>query len=170
MAGTRNKILLLCLAGLVSFLPACGQQTLEKKLEDLYQQTVPLVQPSDLAQWKTNPHSLVLLDIRSADEYQVSHIDGARFIDYDSFQKDDVAHLPKSSRVVVYCSVGYRSERVGEKMQDMGFEVYNLYGGIFQWKNQGYQVVNNHNQPTDSVHAYNRQWGQWLKNGIKIYD
>ena len=73
--------------------------------------------------------------------------------------------------MVVYCSVGYRSERIGEKMQKMGFEnVSNLYGGIFDWKNQGNTVINLNQEPTDSVHTYNRNWSQWLYNGIKVYD
>ena len=152
-------------------LPACGQETLEKKLELLYNNSVPLIQPAELERWTSREDSLIILDTRSASEYQVSHIRNARFIDYDSFDTSMISDLPKSSKVVVYCSVGYRSERVGEKLKAQGFEeVYNLYGGIFQWKNHGYTVVNNENQPTDSVHAYNKLWGQWLKKGIKVYD
>jgi 3-mercaptopyruvate sulfurtransferase SseA len=70
----------------------------------------------------------------------------------------------------VYCSVGYRSERVGEKLQKLGYQnVYNIYGGIFEWKNEGMQVVNRQNQPTDSVHTYNKNWSKWLLKGVKVY-
>ncbi len=162
---------LLYLLGSFFFFPACGQQSLEKKLESLYQNTVPLVQPEQLKKWQLSGKQLVLLDIRSPKDYQVSHLRGAALIDYESYNSDNISYIPKSSTVVVYCSVGYRSERVGEKMKELGFqEVYNLYGGIFQWKNQGNPVVNNKNQVTDSVHAYSRKWGQWLKQGIKVYD
>ena len=162
---------LLYLLTSLGVLPACGQQTMEKKLELLYKNTVPLIQPAELEQWASDQGALIILDTRSAAEYQVSHIRDARFIDYDTFDASVVSDLPKSSKVVVYCSVGYRSERVGEKMKQLGFEqVYNLYGGIFQWKNQGYTVVDRENQPTDSVHAYNKLWGKWLKTGIKVYD
>ena len=153
------------------FLPACGQQSLEEKLESIYRHTVPLVQPEQLENWQVSGKELILLDIRSPKEYQVSHLKGAELIDYESFDPGIIAHISKTSTVVVYCSVGYRSERVGEKLKELGFqEVYNLYGGIFQWKNQGNPVVNDKNQPTDSVHAYNRSWGKYLKQGIKIYD
>ncbi len=162
---------LLYLIGSFFFFPACGQQSLEKKLESLYQNTVPLVQPEELENWQLSGKQLVLLDIRSPEEYQVSHLNGAELIDYETFDPGSISHISKSSTVVVYCSVGYRSERVGEKMNELGFqEVYNLYGGIFQWKNQGHPVVNDENQPTDSVHAYNRNWGKYLNKGIKVYD
>lgn len=162
---------ILYLIGSFGFLPACGQQGLESKLESLYQQTIPLIQPEELEKWNQEGKPLILLDTRSPAEYRVSHIKGAEFVDFETFDTSMISHLPESSTIVIYCSVGYRSERVGEKMKELGFqEVYNLYGGIFNWKNKGHTVVNSQNQPTDSVHAYNRLWGQWLKRGIKVYD
>ncbi|MDH3709079.1 MAG: rhodanese-like domain-containing protein [Cyclobacteriaceae bacterium] len=151
--------------------PACAQQTLEERLESLYHHTVPLVYPAEFSSWQSGQNNLVVLDIRSAEEYQVSHIPGAQLIDYEEFTSQDVTHLAREGKVVVYCSVGYRSERIGEKMQELGFkEVYNLYGGIFEWKNQGHQVIDPQGQPTDSVHTYNKNWSRWLEKGIKVYD
>ncbi len=162
---------LLYLLGSFFFFPACGQQSLEKKLESMYRHTVPLIQPEQLENWQISGKELILLDIRSPKEYQVSHLKGAELVVYKTFDPGNISHISKTSTVVVYCSVGYRSERVGEKMKELGFkEVYNLYGGIFQWKNQGHPVVNSYNQITDSVHVYNRIWGQWLKQGTKVYD
>ena len=100
----------------------------------------------------------------------MSHIDGALLIDYDQFDPQMVVDYDRSKPVVVYCSVGYRSERIGEKLQEMGFEnVVNLYGGIFQWKNEGFEVVDKAGDTTNLVHTYNRRWGKWLTNGEKIY-
>lgn len=148
-------------------LSACGQQTFEEKLESLYKNTVPLIKAEELSDKK----NVVLLDIRSPEEYEVSHLEGAVMVDYDRFSKNDVKEIKKDQEVIVYCSVGYRSERIGEKLQKMGFKnVKNLYGGIFDWKNKDLLVVNQYNQPTDSVHTYNRAWSKWLKNGIKVYE
>lgn len=148
---------------------ACSQTTYDEKLKSLYKNTVPIIESEQLEEL-TGGKDLVILDIRSKEEYEVSHIPGAIFIDFDSFNDDDVAAISNSSKVVVYCSVGYRSERIGEKMLELGFEnVYNLYGGIFQWKNEGREIVNNHQTATDSVHTYNKKWSQWLQNGIKVY-
>ena len=67
--------------------------------------------------------------------------------------------------------MGYRSEKISEQLLDAGYtDVANLYGGIFEWKNQNQKVVNMDGQTTESVHAYNRTWGIWLKNGEKVYD
>ena len=89
---------------------------------------------------------------------------------YDNFQEDLLSKLDKEKPVVVYCSVGYRSERIGERMQKAGFTaVYNLYGGIFQWTNEGNKVENTHGKPTAKVHGYNKNWSQWIFKGEKVY-
>ena len=118
-----------------------------------------------------NNKDIIILDTRSIEEYNVSHIKNAKFIDYDSFSPEMVAGLDKNKEVVVYCSVGYRSEKIGEQLKDIGFtNVNNLYGGIFQWKNKGNSVITNSAQTTDSVHTYNKNWSKWLINGVKVYE
>ena len=166
---TRAHSLIIFLLGLV-WVPACGQKTFDEKMKSLYKNTVPTIKSDELKLLKEKGEVYVL-DTREAEEFKVSHIPGARLVGYDEFNKEFLSDIPKDAQVVVYCSVGYRSERIGEKMQKMGFEnVNNLYGGIFDWKNQG-NTVNNLNQlPTDSVHTYNRNWSQWLYNGVKVYD
>lgn len=139
-------------------------------LDALYSHTVPVIKSSTLDSLMNHDQKPILLDIRSHDEFEVSHLQGARLIPYDNFRKNEVEKLPKSMPVVVYCAVGYRSEKIGEALLDMGFtNVRNLHGGIFQWKNEGFEVVNNYNSPTDSVHAYNKNWGKWLKSGVKVF-
>ena len=72
--------------------------------------------------------------------------------------------------MVVYCTVGYRSERIGEKLQKMGFQdVHNLYGGITEWVNQGHKVVDPEGNETPKVHTYSKDWGKWLKEGEKVW-
>lgn len=161
--------ILLLLLGLA--FSACSQQTFEEKLQSLYNNTVPRLQPSELHQkLEKKPDSLYVLDSRAKEEYQISHIPNAKWIGYDNLQKEKLQAIPKDASVILYCSVGYRSEKVGEKLQKWGYSnVYNLHGSIFKWKNQGYQVYNNAGQPTDSVHAYSKKWSQWLKKGTAVY-
>ncbi len=150
-----------------SILTVYSQKTFDEKMNSLYKRTVPLIGTLELKE-KSN---VILLDTRSPEEFEVSHIEGAQMIDYDNFKKTDVKNIDKNAEVIVYCSVGYRSERIGEKMQKMGFtNVKNLYGGIFDWKNQDQEVLNKKDQPTDSIHTYNRAWSQWLYKGIKVYE
>ncbi len=155
------------LLSLSIIITACGQQTFDEKMNSLYKRTVPLIKASEL-KGKSN---VILLDTRSPKEFDVSHIEGARMIDYDNFKKADVKNIDKNAEVIVYCSVGYRSERIGERLQEMGFtNVKNLYGGIFDWKNQNLEILNKNEQSTDSVHTYNKAWSRWLYKGVKVYE
>jgi rhodanese-related sulfurtransferase len=68
--------------------------------------------------------------------------------------------IDKNTPIVVYCSIGVRSEKIGELIKVRIQNVYNLYGGIFEYKNEEEKVVNNQNKVTDSVHTYNKRWSE----------
>ena len=81
-----------------------------------------------------------------------------------------ITSLPKNTPIVIYCSVGYRSEKVTEKLIENGFtNVKNLYGGIFEWVNEENLIVDQKNNKTDKIHPFNNDWGKWLTKGIKSY-
>jgi Rhodanese-related sulfurtransferase len=68
-------------------------------------------------------HSLgtvTVLDAREPQEYTVSHIAGAINCGYDGFDLSKLEGLDKSRPVVVYCSIGYRSEKVAQKLKKSG--------------------------------------------------
>lgn len=133
-----------------------------EKLEELYKHTVDLIQPADLAK-KIGNKSLYILDTRSDAEYNTSHIKSARFVSYNTFKLSMVKDIPKDAQIVLYCSVGWRSERIGEKLKKAGYSnVSNLYGGIFEWVNQGNKVYNAEGE-TKLVHAYSKEWAKWIK-------
>jgi len=144
------------------------QQDFDNMLSKMYRQSVPLIHAEELKPEELDQY--VILDTREWNEYQVSHIPGAQWAGYDHFQSQVLNNVSKDKPILVYCSVGYRSERIGEKLKKMGYQdVRNLYGGIFDWKNKGGTVVNSHEMPTDSVHTYNKRWSQWLFKGVKVY-
>ncbi|MBO0949450.1 rhodanese-like domain-containing protein [Fibrella forsythiae] len=152
-------------------LPAVAQRTISKPfgvmVDALIKESVPVVTCNELKQM---PDAL-LFDAREKREYAVSHLPKARWIGYDDFELSRVAGVPKTAPVVVYCSVGYRSEKVGEKLKAAGFtNVRNLYGSLFEWVNQGNPVVDSTGKPTRRVHAYSRTWGIWLNRGEKVYE
>ncbi len=143
----------------------------EQQLKLLYKNTVPVISAANLNQMLKQKSPVYLVDARSPREFAVSHLPGAQFVNHETFQISQVKNIPKNARVVVYCSVGVRSEQVGEKLKKAGYQqVQNLYGGIFSWKNEGFPVVNNRQEPTDSVHTYNKYWSVWLRNGVKVYE
>ncbi|PRY07394.1 rhodanese-related sulfurtransferase [Pontibacter ummariensis] len=154
-------------------LQACSQPTNKAYallLKSLYDNTVPQIKPEKLYQLLEQKHQLLLLDTRSTKEFAVSHMKGARQVDPATFQPTELGKEAKDKLVVVYCSVGYRSERVGEKLQQAGFtNVLNLYGGLFEWVNRGFPVYNRAGV-TQQVHAYSELWGMWLQKGEKVYD
>lgn len=136
-------------------------------LDGMYSYTVPLISPKDLMEKGAKQY--LILDTREKGEFKVSHLPNAMCVGYDNFNADLIKDTPKDQPILVYCSVGYRSERIGEKLQEMGFKhVYNLYGGIFNWTNQGEKVVDDAATPTQNVHGYNREWSQWIFKGKKV--
>jgi len=166
--GKKIFSLAAALIGLVCF-ASFGQNDFDNKLKSLYKNTVPLIHREALEKELSNKN-VIIIDTRSAEEFQISHLSGALFLDYDSFNPEKINNINKNSKIIVYCSVGYRSERIGERLFKLGFkDVSNLYGGIFDWINNGNPVVNASGIRTDSVHTYNKEWSRWVKRGVKIY-
>jgi rhodanese-related sulfurtransferase len=126
---------------------------------------VESITPEALAQWLQDPSKIqpVLLDARSAAEYEVSHLWHARRIDPDSPDLSALANVSFETPLVVYCAVGYRSAALASRLLQAGFyRVYNLEGSIFQWVNEGRKVYKDE-QITTVVHPYNWLWGKLLK-------
>jgi rhodanese-related sulfurtransferase len=106
-----------------------------------------------------------ILDAREPKEYAVSHIEGAVNCGFDHADLHSLDTLPKNQPILVYCSIGYRSEKIARKLRKKGFKnVSNLYGSIFEWVNRGYPVVDSDGQPTQKIHTYNKSWGKWVDN------
>jgi rhodanese-related sulfurtransferase len=167
------------LAG-TSLLCACEQRTADEKagpsrayaglLRTLYRNTVPLVSATELAQQLSAPTAPLLLDVRTPAEFRVSHVKGARFVNADSLATARLVGVDRNQPVVVYCSVGYRSERLGERLHALGFrQVHNVYGGIFEWVNEGRPVYNARGL-TQDIHPYSALWSPWLERGRQVYE
>jgi rhodanese-related sulfurtransferase len=160
--------LLPLLAGISCSQAQVSESDFHTMLEGLYRYTVPQVRTTDLAGLSNSDP--LFLDTREPEEYAISHIPGARCVGFDDVDLGTVKDLPRDQPIVVYCSVGYRSERIGEKLQEMGFtEVKNLYGGIFDWMQQGQPVVDAEGKPTMNIHTYNRSWSKWAFTGNKMW-
>lgn len=148
-----------------------GQNSLNKLLNELNRNNVPYISVATLASLINN---VIVLDAREIKEYKVSHLKNAICVGYDNFDVNKTTtYLPndKSAKIVVYCSLGIRSEIIANKLIKKGFtNVYNLYGGIFEWKNNNFQVVDTLGNNTEKVHTFNKNWSRWLKKGNKVYD
>lgn len=80
-----------------------------------------------------------ILDVRTPDEYQEEHLAGAQQLDFLNTEAFDAAikQLDKSHTYYVYCRSGKRSHHACMKMQKLGFKVFDMEGGILNWKKLG---------------------------------
>lgn len=109
----------------------------------------------------------VFLDARELDEYTVSHLPNAIHIGYQTINYSVLKDMAKNTPIVVYCTVGYRSERIANKLREKGYdEVYNLYGSLYAWKLAGYPIVDANGKPTERIHTYNKKWGSLVPDTI----
>ncbi len=136
-------------------------------LKGLLKRDVPEVDPQKASQIQ---EQVVFIDTRSRGEFEVSHIRNAIWVGYDDFDISRMQGIGKNTKIIAYCSVGARSEKITRQLLALGYsDVSNLYGGVFEWVNQEKALYNEKNETTEKVHAYNKTWGIWLNKGQKVY-
>lgn len=134
----------------------------KKKIDSYIDYSVPIITVEEL---KDQTKDYLILDIRERKEYDTSHLCDAVFIGYKDPDFTHLKDIDKSQPIVVYCSIGYRSEKIGKRLLENGFtNVRNLYGSIFEWANQGQPIYNINEEVTDKIHTYNRKWSKWMVN------
>jgi len=102
--------------------------------------TYDKIDVDEFAQKLASISNAQLVDVRTPEEFQQGHIEGANNIDFrqSDFEKN-IAQLNKDQAVLVYCKSGGRSGRSMKAFKNLGFvEVYDLNGGYNAWsaKNQ----------------------------------
>ena len=114
---------------------------------------VPDIAPADaLALWRQD--KAVFVDARPEAERAVSTLPGA--VTEAAFLADPARFAGKT--VVVYCTVGYRSGLLTQKLDKQGAAAVNLAGGILGWLHAGGPILDAAGQPTKRVHVYGRTW------------
>lgn len=94
----------------------------------------------------------ILVDVRPAEERSVSTVPG-------SITRAEFEAMDRGDRVViVYCTIGYRSARYAEKLQEQGVRVLNMKGSILSWVDAGLPLVDAEGKPTRRVHTYAKKW------------
>jgi rhodanese-related sulfurtransferase len=109
----------------------------------------------------------VLLDVRTQEEWDVSHLPGARRVDPQSTADTAAAGISRDTPVVTYCAIGFRSAELTQRLQAAGFtDVQNLEGSIFQWANEHRPLVREGERVT-VVHPYDALWGRLLAKEVR---
>lgn len=121
--------------------------------------------------------SAVVFDVRTPEEYAVSHLEGAINVDPGLTAAaflSRYADATKGKAAVFYCSVGVRSSKLAQRVTP-GLKVagvsnvVNLKGGIFYWHGENRPLVDGRG-PTDLVHGYDSSWGKLVKRQDKVQD
>lgn len=160
-------------AALLHATPAIAEQQsklgeIEAKVRAIYS-AIPHMSSEEFAALEASGEPIVLLDARSKDEFAVSHLPGARYVDPGiwkwSFRNTFAPDL-KGKKVVVYCAVGARSSSLASRIADIAKEagatgIYNLEGGIFRWHNEGRPLVGPNGQ-TAEIHPYDENNSQLI--------
>lgn len=165
----KTSLYFLFLLFFVNF--ATGQKSLNKLLKTHNSLSIPYISVDELRMLQIND-SVVILDAREPNEFQVSHIVASKNVGYNNFSSEEkqLQKMNKNTAIVIYCSVGIRSEQIGEKLKKAGFiNVRNLYGGIFEWKNKGYPVIDSTGIKTENVHTFSKMWSKYLHAGNPVY-
>lgn len=153
---------------LISFAGFSQSEDYKNMLKEYYN-GFPTISPAD-AKSKLNAKGVFFLDTRPQSEFKVSHLQNAVQVGYDKFDVHTVRFIPKNAEIIVYCSIGARSQSVGEKLKAAGYtNVKNLYGGLFHWINIDYPLFDSNGKQTNQIHGYSKEWGKWVKNGSVVY-
>ena len=121
-----------------------------------YATEFPLVEGitvSELQQLQQQGQELILVDVPSPEERAVSIISGA--ITTEEFERDLQRY--QDSTVIAYCTIGYRSGKYAQKMQQQGITVLNLEGSLLAWSHIQGRLINTLGM-TNKVHVFGRQW------------
>lgn len=78
-----------------------------------------------------NPKEILLVDVRTPQEYNAGHLENAQNINwFDEDFSDKFSSIDKDKTIYVYCKVGGRSAKAQEKLLSLGYKnVINLEGG-----------------------------------------
>jgi rhodanese-related sulfurtransferase len=87
--------------------------------------------------------NVVILDVRTPNEYAESHIRGAINIDQyeEDFMEKAKARLLADKTIAIYCRSGRRSANACGRLAAEGYKCVNLKGGILAWTKIGYPVT-----------------------------
>jgi rhodanese-related sulfurtransferase len=135
MKSYRTRIVAAVLAGTMMLASCGGSNATETGL-----QLTPVDEVSEIVE--NPPEDLVILDIRTPEEFAAGHIAGAINIDYYAGDFEQrLGALDLDVPYVMYCNSGNRSSNALPLMDSIGFsEVYELDGGIQAWFGAGLPV------------------------------
>jgi len=120
----------------------------------------------DVEHLKRHYDNFTILDAREIDEYQISHLPNAQHLGFEQPNWALLDSIQNEDTLLIYCSVGYRSEKLINEASRKGIKAYNLYGGIFEWANSENEIIDSLGKPTKNIHAYSKFWKRFVDEAI----
>ena len=132
-----KKVIILLLVMLVGIpvLSACGAKPRQNQPQISDEKVQPSeISPEEAKKRLDSDEDIILLDVRTQEEYEEKHIPGSILIPVDELEKRAETELPdKNKDIFVYCRSGNRSTTASNILSELGYKkVYNL-GGIIDW-------------------------------------
>lgn len=96
----------------------------------------------DLIEKNLNNADLIILDLRTSNEFSVNHL--ANSVNLNFYSKNfrtDLDKLDKSKKYLIYCRSGQRSGVALGIMEKLGFQTVYDFGGILTWIEKGLPVT-----------------------------
>lgn len=78
---------------------------------------------------------VIVLDVRTAEEYEKKHIPNAKSVPLEEFQNGNFSSLPdKNATILIYCWTGRRAQDSAQILVDKGYKNVYEFGGMVDWK------------------------------------
>ncbi|MFK7874047.1 MAG: rhodanese-like domain-containing protein [Oligoflexales bacterium] len=131
----------------------CNAQTTQKTIQEKFNQCCKdLTEHTVSAEYaKSHIGKAIFIDARSKEERSISIIPGA--ITIDKLNKNH-----KSSEIIVYCTIGYRSGKTTETLRSQGYAAHNLEGGILAWTWAQGPLLTPTGKKTHALHTWSDKW------------
>jgi rhodanese-related sulfurtransferase len=88
----------------------------------------------------------VIIDVRTAQEYDEGHIPRAINLSHNIIEKniEDLLQYKSKEQVILYCRSGYRAGKAATILKEKGFNnLYHLEGDMLGWQSQGHPIEKN---------------------------
>lgn len=96
-----------------------------------------LVSYDELQEKLNNKANIVVLDVRTKEEFANGHIPGALLLPYDEIEQNATKLLPeKDKEIIVYCRSGRRSAIAKDSLEALGYAAVKDFGGMNRWQSK----------------------------------
>ena len=139
MKKNKKWLLAVIAAGvLTAALSACGQdktgQDTKAAQEDTVKAEYKKITAEEAKERMDKDDKVVILDVRTEEEYQAGHVPGAIVIPNETISSEPLEELPDMDQeILVYCRSGNRSAQAAKKLAEAGYTQVYDFGGIIDW-------------------------------------